>query len=124
MRHLINTAILLLFVTFPATAQNKNQPKPNVSVETLALYVPGEFKGVQYRLMKPTPAKPTHSSSACTAGAGAARKTSRTCSSGTSIWPTKTSAASTPPSYWRRRPPWRGQTPLRHKPSNLKLPMS
>lgn len=53
MRHLINTAILLLFVTFPATAQNKNQPKPNVSVETLALYVPGEFKGVQYRLMKP-----------------------------------------------------------------------
>jgi len=53
MRHLINTAILLLFVTFPATAQNKNQPKPAVSAETLALYVPGEFKGVQYRLMKP-----------------------------------------------------------------------
>jgi len=52
-RHLINTAILLLFATFPATAQDKGQPKPNVSAETLALYVPGEFKGVQYRLMKP-----------------------------------------------------------------------
>ncbi len=53
MRHLINTAIILLFVTFHATAQNQNQPKPAVSAETLALYVPGEFKGVQYRLMKP-----------------------------------------------------------------------
>ncbi len=53
MRHLINTAIILLFATFPATAQNKNQPKPNVSAETLALYAPGEFKGVKYRLMKP-----------------------------------------------------------------------
>jgi predicted peptidase len=39
--------------TFPATAQNKNQPEPFVSAETIALYVPGEFKGVQYRLMKP-----------------------------------------------------------------------
>ena len=45
MRHLIKTAIILLFATFPATAQNKNQPKPAVSAETLALYVPGEFKG-------------------------------------------------------------------------------
>ena len=53
MRHLINTAIILLVVTFPATAQNKNQPKPLVSPETLALYEPGEFKGVKYRLMKP-----------------------------------------------------------------------
>ena len=53
MRHFINIAIILLFATFPATAQNKNQPKPAVSAETLALYVPGEFKGVQYRLMKP-----------------------------------------------------------------------
>ncbi len=50
MRHLINTAVILLLVISPATAQNKNQPKPNVSAETLALYVPGEFKGVQYRL--------------------------------------------------------------------------
>ena len=53
MRHLINTAILLLFATLPATAQSENQPKPNVSAETLALYEPGEFKGVKYRLMKP-----------------------------------------------------------------------
>ena len=51
MHYLIKTAILLLFVTLPAAAQN--QPKPNVSAETLALYAPGEFKGVQYRLMKP-----------------------------------------------------------------------
>ncbi len=53
MRHLISTTIILLFVTFPATAQIKNQPEPLVSAETLALYVPGEFKGVKYRLMKP-----------------------------------------------------------------------
>ncbi len=53
MRHLINTAILLLCVTFSASAQNENPPEPNVSAETLALYEPGEFKGVQYRLMKP-----------------------------------------------------------------------
>jgi predicted peptidase len=53
MRHLINTAIILLFVTLPATAQNENQPEPLVSPETFALYAPGEFKGVQYRLMKP-----------------------------------------------------------------------
>ena len=37
MRHLINTAIIILFATFPAIEQNKNQPKPNVSPETLAL---------------------------------------------------------------------------------------
>ena len=53
MRHIFYTAIILLFVTFPATAQNENQPEPNVSAETLALYLPGAFKGVQYRLMKP-----------------------------------------------------------------------
>ena len=53
MHHLINTAIILLFTTFSATAQNKKQPRPAVSPETLALYVPGEFKGVKYRLMKP-----------------------------------------------------------------------
>lgn len=53
MHHLINTAILLLFAAFSAAAQNQPTPKPNVSAETLALYAPGEFKGVQYRLMKP-----------------------------------------------------------------------
>lgn len=53
MRHLINAAIILLFGAFPAAAQNESQPEPNVSAETLALYEPGEFKGVQYRLMKP-----------------------------------------------------------------------
>ncbi len=53
LRHLINTALILLLATFPATAQNINPPEPNVSAETVALYVPGEFKGVQYRLMKP-----------------------------------------------------------------------
>ena len=53
MRHLISTAIILLVATLPATAQNKNQPKPLVSPEAFALYAPGEFKGVQYRLMKP-----------------------------------------------------------------------
>lgn len=53
MRHLISTAIILLFVALPAAAQNQRGPKPPVSPETLALYEPGEFKGVQYRLMKP-----------------------------------------------------------------------
>jgi len=50
---LIILAALLLFGALPASAQSVNRPKPNVSVETLALYKPGEFKGVQYRLMKP-----------------------------------------------------------------------
>ena len=53
MRHLILTTVILLLGTLPVTAQNKKPPKPAVSAETLALYVPGEFKGVQYRLMKP-----------------------------------------------------------------------
>ena len=53
MRHLINSAIILLFVALPAAAQNEKKPRPNVSAETLALYQPGEFKGVKYRLMKP-----------------------------------------------------------------------
>jgi predicted peptidase len=53
MRHLICTALILFFATIPATAQNENQPEPLVSAETFALYAPGEFKGVQYRLMKP-----------------------------------------------------------------------
>ncbi|MGB0597921.1 MAG: alpha/beta fold hydrolase [Rubripirellula sp.] len=53
MRHLIITAIVFLLATCPATGQNRDRPKPAVSAETLALYVPGEFKGVQYRLMNP-----------------------------------------------------------------------
>ena len=53
MRHLINTAIRLLFATIAANAQNESKTKPNGYAETLALYEPGEFKGVQYRLMKP-----------------------------------------------------------------------
>ncbi|MGI9444134.1 MAG: hypothetical protein ACR2N1_16810, partial [Rubripirellula sp.] len=87
MRHLINTAILFLFVTFPAAAQDKGLPKPTVSAETLSLYVPGEFKGFQYRLMKPIdfdPSKTYPLILSLHGGAGAARKTSRTCSSGTS----------------------------------------
>ncbi|MGI9468905.1 MAG: hypothetical protein ACR2OA_17445, partial [Rubripirellula sp.] len=87
MCHLINTAILLFFATFPATAQDKGLPKPNVSAETLSLYVPDEFKGLQYRLMKPIdfdPSKTYPLILSLHGGAGAARKTSRTCSSGTS----------------------------------------
>ena len=53
MRPLINIATVLLFATSSAAAQNQGAPEPNVSGETLALYEPGEFKGVQYRLMKP-----------------------------------------------------------------------
>jgi|GEM_PF-549363 len=52
MRILINTLVFLLCV-LPVSAQNRNQPKPAVSPETLALYEPGEFKGMKYRLMKP-----------------------------------------------------------------------
>lgn len=53
MRNLISAAILLLFVALPVSAQNDKQPKPAVSPGTLALYEPGEFKGMKYRLMKP-----------------------------------------------------------------------
>jgi predicted peptidase len=51
--HLLITVIALLAASLPVAAQNNRQPKPAVSPETLALYVPGEFKGVKYRLMKP-----------------------------------------------------------------------
>ena len=39
MSHLMNTAILLLFVTFSAAAQNQSTPKPN-SPTTLQPYNP------------------------------------------------------------------------------------
>lgn len=43
----------LLFVAPPLAAQNNRARKPAVSEATLAIYEPGEFKGVKYRLMKP-----------------------------------------------------------------------
>ena len=46
-------ATLITFLTINLAAQNQRAPKPAVSPETLALYLPGKFKGVQYRLMKP-----------------------------------------------------------------------
>ncbi len=49
----ISSILLLLFCISVLVAQNNVQPKPQVSAETLVLYEPGEFKGVQYRLMKP-----------------------------------------------------------------------
>ena len=58
MRNLISAVILLLFVALPVSAQNDKQPKPAVSAETLALYEPGEFKGMKYRLMKPIDFEP------------------------------------------------------------------
>ncbi len=51
--HLPLTALALLITPLSAPAQNQRGPKPAVSPETLALYEPGEFKGVKYRLMKP-----------------------------------------------------------------------
>lgn len=52
--HLLVTALVLATTTFSVTsAQNQRGPRPAVSPETLALYEPGEFKGVKYRLMKP-----------------------------------------------------------------------
>ena len=48
-----STILFFLFCVSAIVAQNNNQPKPAVSPETFALYEPGEFKGVQYRLMKP-----------------------------------------------------------------------
>ena len=52
-KFMLLTGIVLSLVTVQATAQDQRAPKPNVSAETLALYEPGEFEGVQYRLMKP-----------------------------------------------------------------------
>ena len=43
MRHLILTA-LILFVTLPAAAQNKNQPKPAVSPE-IGPQIPSQIRG-------------------------------------------------------------------------------
>jgi predicted peptidase len=37
----------------PVVAQQSGQRKPAVSEQVMALYEPGEFKGVKYRLMKP-----------------------------------------------------------------------
>ncbi|MEO2016611.1 MAG: prolyl oligopeptidase family serine peptidase [Fuerstiella sp.] len=54
MRNLVPvTALFLLVTACSASAQNQRGPRPAVSPETLALYEPGEFKGVKYRLMKP-----------------------------------------------------------------------
>jgi predicted peptidase len=39
--------------TQAAAQAPKRQPKPAVSARTLALYEPGEYRGVKYRLMKP-----------------------------------------------------------------------
>lgn len=61
LRYLIITAIVFLLATHPATAQKRDQPKPAVSAKTLRLYVPGEFKGVQYRLMNPIDLDPSKS---------------------------------------------------------------
>ena len=47
------TTLVCLAAALTGHAQNPKTPKPAVSPETLALYEPGEFKGVQYRLMKP-----------------------------------------------------------------------
>ncbi|MHC4994314.1 MAG: carboxylesterase family protein [Planctomycetota bacterium] len=47
------TGLVLSIASFSAAAQNRSVPEPLVSAKTLALYEPGEFKGVQYRLMKP-----------------------------------------------------------------------
>ena len=44
---------LLQIASFPVVGQENGRSNPAVSPETLALYVPGEFKGIQYRLMKP-----------------------------------------------------------------------
>ncbi len=50
----VATIALLLFVFSSSEAQTrKRQKKAAVSERTLALYEPGEFDGVKYRLMKP-----------------------------------------------------------------------
>ena len=49
----ISSILLCLLCVSAVLAQENDQPKPSVSAETLALYEPGEFKGVKYRLMKP-----------------------------------------------------------------------
>ena len=43
----------MLAVSSTGVGQDRQAPTPAVSPETLALYAPGEFKGVKYRLMKP-----------------------------------------------------------------------
>lgn len=43
----------LLLVSLPAVDSAQRVRKPAVTPATLALYEPGEFKGVKYRLMKP-----------------------------------------------------------------------
>ena len=45
--------LAMLAVSSTGVGQDRQAPTPAVSPETLALYAPGEFKGVQYRLMKP-----------------------------------------------------------------------
>ena len=42
-----------------AAQARRRQPKPAVSARTLALYEPGEYRGVKYRLMKPIDFDPT-----------------------------------------------------------------
>ena len=52
--HILVAALVLSTTTFSVTfAQNQRDPKPSVSSKPLALYMPGEFKGVKYRLTKP-----------------------------------------------------------------------
>ena len=47
MRNLIPvTGLVLLITAFSVAAQNQRGPKPAVAPETLALYEPGEFKGL------------------------------------------------------------------------------
>ena len=50
---------LLLIASLPVVGQENRRSKPAVSPETMALYEPGEFKGVQYRLMKPIDFEPS-----------------------------------------------------------------
>ncbi|MCP4784677.1 MAG: prolyl oligopeptidase family serine peptidase [Fuerstiella sp.] len=50
---LVTSLFVLITAVSVAAAQNQRGPRPAVSPETIALYEPGEFKGVKYRLMKP-----------------------------------------------------------------------
>ena len=50
------TAIIALFLSVPVSSEaqaQRRQKKAAVSERTLALYEPGEFNGLKYRLMKP-----------------------------------------------------------------------
>jgi predicted peptidase len=51
--YFLTVALLILASPFTEAAQTKRQPKAAVSEQTLALYEPGEYRGVKYRLMKP-----------------------------------------------------------------------